>query len=432
MGGRYEIASPIASLVDDENRLYDLESYDPPMQSNFRANVARLSRDRTFVIRAALAILAVSVLASWLVSAVPLFRQVAATESMVGLPPTTEGSSFIPVEGDRAALRTFLQDPANRAGMDSTTLRAALTDAGLYGELLLATLRHQSELLVSPAAIPAFFGALIWIGILFAFWNVSRPRLAMATGAFLVGMAGAALAFFVQMLQERTGGMTFVESDPPFSQFLHFVVGSGLREETIKLLVAFPFLWWTARHRSNAEALIVAGLVGLGFITQESLTDFSENFATATPWTRLLTANGLHVSLTGLVGWAVARCCARRGRGWEDALIYFLGVVLAHAFYEALFAMPLLEAYSSLSSIFIAVVAYRYFDLLRDHREISQASLRVSPLGIFVIGTTALAGFVLLGSAAVVPYHFALGIFFASIGSLIPLAFAYISRFRDL
>lgn len=334
--------------------------------------------------------------------------------------------------GDRAELETFLKVPDNRAAMMPGDLLPALADARLYRELFIATLQREARLLASPAAIPALFGALVWIGILFAFWNVTRQRLAMAAGAFLAGMGSAALAFFVQLLQERVGGITFVESAPPMSQFLHFVAGSGLREETLKLVVAFPFVWWSARHRSNAEALIVAGMVGLGFVTQESLTDFTENFATAAPWTKLLTENGLHVSLTGLAGWAIARCCARKGRGWEDALVYFLAIVLVNAFFEALYAMPLLHDFSSLSSIFIAVVAYRYFDQLRDHREISQASRRVSPLGIFVLGTTALAGFVLVGSATVVPYHFALGIFFASIGSLIPLAFAYISRFRDL
>lgn len=340
--------------------------------------------------------------------------------------------ALVRANGNRTELQTVLKNPDNRGIMISADLLIALADARLYWELLAATMKREASLLASPAAIPALFGAFVWIGILFAFWNVTKQRLVMATGAFLAGMGGAALALFMQLLQERVGGMTFVQSSPPLSQFLHFVAGSSLREETLKLIVAFPFAWWSARHRSNTEALIVAGMVGLGFVTQESLTDFTENFATAAPWTKLLTENGLHVSLTGLAGWAIARCCARKGRGWEDALVYFLAIVLVNAFFEALNAMPLLHDFSSLSSIFIAVVAYRYFDQLRDHREISQASRRVSPLGIFVLGTAALAGFVLVGSATVVPYNFALGIFFASIGSLIPLAFAYISRFRDL
>jgi RsiW-degrading membrane proteinase PrsW (M82 family) len=340
--------------------------------------------------------------------------------------------TLIRTSGDRAALQIALKNSENRAAIVSGDLLPALTDARLYHELFIATLRREAGLLASPAALPTLFGAFVWIGILFAFWNITRQRLVMATGALLAGMVGAVLSFFVQLLQERIGEMTFVETAPPLSQFLHFVAGTGLREETFKLVVAFPFVWWSARHRSDTEALIVAGMVGLGFVTQQSLTDFTENFATAAPWTRLLTENGLHVALTGLAGWAISRCCARKGRGWEDALVYFLAIVLVNAFFEALHAMPLLQDYSPLSSIFIAVVAYRYFDQLREHRENSQASRRVSPLGIFVLGTTALAGFVLIGSAAVVPYHFALGIFFASIGSLIPLAFAYISRFRDL
>lgn len=340
--------------------------------------------------------------------------------------------ALIRIDADRAKLQSVLKIPANRAAMLPGDLLPALADARLYPELFAATVRREANLLASPAAIPALFGALVWIGILFAFWNVTQQRLVMAMGAFLAGMGAAAISFFVQLLQERVGGMTFVVSDPPLSQFLHFVVGNGLREETLKLLVAFPFVWWSARHRSNAEALIIAGMVGLGFVTQESLIDFTENFATASPWTKLLTENGLHVSLTGLAGWAIARCCARKGRGWEDPLVYFLAIVLVNAFFEALYAMPLLHDYSALSSIFIAVVAYRYFDRLREHLEISQASRRASPLGIFVLGTSALAGFVLVGSATLLPYQFALGIFFASIGSLIPLAFAYISRFRDL
>ena len=85
-----------------------------------------------------------------------------------------------------------------------------------------------------------------------------------------------------------------------------------------------------------------------------------------------------------------------------------------------------------LNPILVAVIAYQYFDPLRDQMEKAGMHRRFSPLGIFVLGSVVLACTVLVSSAFSQPFRFALGAFVSTVGAMIPLAFAFISRFRDL
>jgi uncharacterized membrane protein len=64
--------------------------------------------------------------------------------------------------------------------------------------------------------------------------------------------------------------------------------------------------------------------------------------------------------------------------------------------------------------------------------EIHQQTKRLSPLGIFIMGSVAIACIVMMVSAPFLGFHYALAGFAEAVGSILPLAFAYISRFRDL
>jgi hypothetical protein len=84
------------------------------------------------------------------------------------------------------------------------------------------------------------------------------------------------------------------------------------------------------------------------------------------------------------------------------------------------------------SPIVIAAIAYQYFDPLRQHLDVAGLHRRVSPLGLFVIGSALLCCAILISSAAGMPFRFAAGALASTLAAMIPLAFAFISRFRDL
>jgi len=301
-----------------------------------------------------------------------------------------------------------------------------------YPALIVATLRTEWSMLTSRYLAPALFTAAIWWAVFMVFWTPTRERMIAAALAFLAGVVSAVLTLFVVVVQEKIQGFTFNPQDTPIAQFLNLVAGVGLREETLKLLCYVPFAVWAARRKSGIEGIVLAAIVGLGFAFQENLQYFQNGAGTFVAWGRLLSANALHFSLTGVAGYFLFRMLLRKMRGWEEFLACFLAVIFVHGIYNAMFLMPLLAEYASLYFIIIALIAYQFFDRLRAEMDTTGIAKRVSPLGIFVLGSVVLTCVVLISSATLLPFRFALGAFASSVGGSVVLAFAFISRFRDL
>ncbi|MEM7699297.1 MAG: PrsW family glutamic-type intramembrane protease, partial [Verrucomicrobiota bacterium] len=250
--------------------------------------------------------------------------------------------------------------------------------------------------------------------------------------AVLAGIFSAALTIFVLVIQERLTGFIHVPTDDVLSQLIYCVAGIGLREETLKLLCFLPFAFWAAKRRSRVEGLVLAGLVGLGFAWQENLGYFEEGENPYVIAIRPITANALHIADTGIIGYWLTRTLIAKGRGWENFLLAFILIVIAHGIYDAVIIVPDLQEYGPLTTIFVAVIAYKYFDPLREEMDIAAVHRRMSPLGIFIIGMVLLCNTVLISSAFREVSNVAIGAFAAAVGSCIPLSFAFISRFRDL
>lgn len=333
---------------------------------------------------------------------------------------------------DRALLRELLGDPAMRGAFAPSDLLRYQAYAKDYAGLAISIVATEGRMLATVYVIPALFTAAIWFFILLAFRERSRRNVLRALVAFLLGIVSAGLTLYAVSLQQHLLGQDFHREDPPLNQFLYFLSGVALREETLKLLCFAPLAFVIRKKGTPIEALVLAGMVGLGFAFQENLIYFQSGSGTFTAWLRLLTANALHFSLTGVAGYYLWQMLHRRFRGWEEFLVSFLAVVFAHALYNALLAMPSMSSYAPLSPFLVAIIAYRYFDPVRHHMETVGQHRRLSPLGIFVIGSVVLTCTILVSSAMVEPLRFALGAFASSVAAMIPLAFAFISRFRDL
>lgn len=333
---------------------------------------------------------------------------------------------------DRVQLKTLLEDPSFRDAFPSHARLPYEAYARDYLGLARSVLAAQWDIRFSPYLFSALFTCAIWVGILLAFRQGSRKSLFFSFLGLALGVASATLTLYVAMLQEGANEFGFQPNDTVLAQFLYFLTGIALREETLKLLCFLPLAIILRKKGTALEALLLAGMVGLGFAFRENILYFRVSSDSFNPWMRLLTANALHFSLTGIAGYYLWRMLSRRFQGWEEFLVAFLAVVFAHALYNALLAMPILSEYSSLSPIFAAVIAYQYFDPLRQHMDSFGVHRRYSPLGIFILGSVLLACGILIAVSASMPFRFALGYFAMSLGSLLPLCFAFISRFRDL
>lgn len=333
---------------------------------------------------------------------------------------------------DGALVRELLGDPAMRGAFAPSDLLRYQAYGKDYAGLARSIVATEWRMLGTVYVIPALFTAAIWFFILLAFRERSRKNVLRALVAFLLGIVSAGLTLYAVSLQQYLLGQDFNPEDPPLTQFLFFLSGVGLREETLKLFCFLPLAFAIRKKGSPIEALVLGGMVGLGFAFQENLIYFQGSSGTFTAWLRLLTANALHFSLTGVAGYYLWQMLHRRFRGWEEFLVSFLAVVFAHALYNALLSMPALSSYAPLSPFLVAIIAYRYFDPVRHHMETVGQHRRLSPLGIFVMGSVVLTCTILVSSAMVEPFRFALGAFASSVAAMIPLAFAFISRFRDL
>lgn len=336
-------------------------------------------------------------------------------------------------EEDRPQLQHLLGDPSFLAATDPPSRIRFFAWLGDQGNLARAVFAAERELWLSPFLLPALASSGIWFLVLLSFSNTASSSWRVSLMAFALGIVSASLALHLSVVEEEIRGVHFQPDAPLLQQVLYFLSGAALREESLKLLCFAPLAFLLARKGRPLEMLVLAGITGLGFAFQENLAYYRQaGSGTFTAWERLLTANALHFSLSGVAGFACWQMLHRKGRGWEDFLLSFLIVVVAHALYNALLTMPVLHEYAALAPILVALIAYQYFDPLRQQIEVGGLHQRLSPLGIFVIGSALLLGGILVSSAATLPFRHALGAFAESVGAMLPLTFAFIGRFRDL
>jgi RsiW-degrading membrane proteinase PrsW (M82 family) len=172
------------------------------------------------------------------------------------------------------------------------------------------------------------------------------------------------------------------------------VGGIGLREELCKLLLFVPLLPLLLKRDDDRDALLVASFVGLGFAIEENGSYFLATQGVDVPG-RFLTANFLHIALTGLNGLALFRACAGRAHGLNEFLTVFPLTVLAHGLYNCLGAIPeLMELGGYLAITLFVVASIIYFNRANELRE--NVRMTLSLTGAFIIGLTVVAAAVLI------------------------------------
>ena len=143
----------------------------------------------------------------------------------------------------------------------------------------------------------------------------------------------------------------------------YYLLSVGLREEFCKLLLFLPLVPWIVKRGSEREALLVAAAVGLGFAVEENvgyfLADSSDSLG------RFLTANFLHMSLTGLTGLALCRACWYPRERGPEALAIFLTAVIVHGLFDAVQVIPTLGNLAFGTFVIFVGLAYQFFEELK-------------------------------------------------------------------
>ncbi|HUF62905.1 MAG TPA: PrsW family glutamic-type intramembrane protease [Verrucomicrobiales bacterium] len=333
--------------------------------------------------------------------------------------------------GDKDRLRALLQDADFR---DALTMRERVRAAVYLRDpagLLRAVWYYDYTGVAWHVLLLTGVSAAVWFVILWKLYGMrgAASLLGWGGGGMLLGILSASATLFAVIWQEQVWG--FETTGELVNDLVVWICGVGLREETIKLLFFLPLLPWLCREGKGGTALYAASCVGLGFALQENLGYLGGFYGEGAAWGRFLTANFLHLALTGLLGFAAFRFAMAPAREWERLLGTFVAVVLAHGFYNAFQSIPAFLQYDFpiFSIIVLAGVAHAYFVLAWKQRERSKQNISV--LGVFVIGGATLLwlSLGLMGWR----YGFLDGLraFGPAFLGVFPLIFLFVRQFRD-
>lgn len=252
------------------------------------------------------------------------------------------------------------------------------------GDLLMqwrGLLRHRVETLPYHALAIFALVALLWYTILVQHMPPGPWRWVWPILPVIAGIASIWPTVSLSIWQEDVMGIV---DDVPFPLDLwHLIIGVGLREELCKLALAALFMPWLVRRRAPGMALMTGAFVGLGFALEENI-DYYQNFGDGVALVRFLSANFLHVAMTGLITHALYDMLRTRFVRAQQFITTFFVIVIAHALYD--FEPPAISGLTRyLPMLVLAFVAWQFWD--RVEMEMPHSRQLISPAAVFLIGT---------------------------------------------
>lgn len=173
------------------------------------------------------------------------------------------------------------------------------------------------------------------------------------------------------------------EEGVPFPlNMLHLIIGVGFREEVCKLALAALFMPWLLKRRAPGLSLMTGAFVGLGFAMEENI-DYYQDMGGAVVLGRFLSANFMHIALTGLSTQALYDMLRSRFAQAPQFLATLGTLILAHALYDC-DAPELGGLESYLPMVILALLAWRFWDGVEAL--IPESRQTVAPAAIFLSG----------------------------------------------
>ena len=333
-------------------------------------------------------------------------------------------------EGDWEGIGHALQDPGvARLAAPWVRFRYAVqvrdwgTAARLSFKVAYEGRFSVSACLLAAVSFLAWFVFCLRLGRVSERWAVRLPIFLVAPllGGLSVVPTDALIALDESFLHlEPTGDMG--------RDALFFLFGVGFREELSKLLLFAPLVPILRRvSATKLDVLVTGALVGLGFATVENLAYFASADLT-NAMARFLTANFLHMAMTGLTAAALWEGARDPDRATFDASKTFLGVVALHGAYDFFLSTP--GGASFLAMIVFLVLARQFTSQVHDVR--GRAGRGPSLLDVFVLGSVCIACVSFVYAAAIVGPRLAAAALLEGMIGLFIIAYFFVQELRRL
>ncbi len=232
------------------------------------------------------------------------------------------------------ALRELCGNESLRRDMDALALRDAAIIIPDRKLLMYAMARMTWERWMQGGTLfIALLAAGIWYGILVYTGSREPHRWLRYLPAVFAGIVSVIALTWAQVTLDYRMPDEGGPAPTPTHAMMDWILNVGLPEEFVKMLL-FSFFLPVLLHRgSGVKAALTGGCVGLGFALDENLLYFSMK-GSEIALGRFLTANFLHIALTGILGWGLYELFRSRFHKATEFLIVFVGVTLAHGLYD--------------------------------------------------------------------------------------------------
>jgi RsiW-degrading membrane proteinase PrsW (M82 family) len=299
------------------------------------------------------------------------------------------------MQRDVETLRHLCADARVRSEMSPVVLWNAAKLTGDRPLLFHALWQMERDRWMQGAAVPlALLAAAIWYIILIH----TASREPLRWWRYLPGVfAGIASVWLLHWWQGTLNYGRNPEGAASLSgEILEWIMHVGLPEECAKIVLFSFFLPVLLHYRSSVKAALTAGCVGLGFALDENL-HFSLDYGPQVVVERLLQANFIHVSLTGVLGWHLYELFRSRFHHATAFLTVFCAVVAAHGIYDfSLGDAARVWGFDLAHIIILALCARYYLHLLHENERGHPAGFAISRTSVFVLGAALLGGMLMI------------------------------------
>ena len=294
------------------------------------------------------------------------------------------------------------------------------------------TIAYAMQTFPVYAWVLALCGGLIYFYLLLKITGLMPPsRQILAIGIVGVVLGAASTVAVLTFLTWQEAVLGFKENGEMINDCIYYVLGVGVREEALKAIFFLPLVPFLYRSRNPQLTIFAAACIGLGFAAYENLGYSFRGFNSVG---RFVTANFLHISLTGLLGFAICRFLYTPRKEWDRLLGTFVAVVLIHGVYDIL-AVGAIDGMQAETQGFFAIFVFVYtchhfFNHLQKHCQLKRQT--ISPMAVFVIGCSLLYGLSLISASLTnTSLRSAIELTTPQIFGSIPIMFLYINRFRN-
>ncbi len=240
----------------------------------------------------------------------------------------------------------------------------------------------------------AIFSAALWYVILITSANLRLRKSINYLPTIFAGMLSVWLLHTLQITLQYDVDPAFDAELSIGHKIFYWTMYVGLPEEVVKICLFMFFLPFLLKQRSAAKAALCGGCVGLGFALNENL-QYYQDYGITIALGRLLTANIIHISLTGILGYELYLLFESRFHRAIEFILMFGAVILAHGLYDFCVVETSIEGLEIGSIIIVALAARSYLQRLHEQHG-SATHQPVSRTSIFCLGSSLLVGVLIL------------------------------------